>query len=62
MNWIEVISVGPGDTALMTLEARQALDRAQTVCCAQRHRALVPPSVPVIPMLPLEDALPSLAA
>ena len=62
MNWIEVISVGPGDTALMTLEARQALDRAQTVCCAQRHRALVPPGVPVIPMLPLEDALPSLAA
>lgn len=62
MNWIEVISVGPGDVALLTLAARQAIDRAQVVCCAERHRVLLPPGVNVIPMLPLEEALDALAA
>ncbi|MGN0776941.1 MAG: precorrin-6y C5,15-methyltransferase (decarboxylating) subunit CbiE, partial [Candidatus Ventricola sp.] len=62
MSWIEVISVGPGDAALLTIAARQALNQAQAVCCAQRHRALLPPGVNVIPMLPLEEALDALAA
>lgn len=61
MNWIEVISVGPGDAALLTLAARQALGQAQAVCCAERHKTLVPPGVPVIPMVPLEAALGALA-
>ena len=43
MNWIDVISVGPGDEKQLTLAAREAIAQAEAVFCAPRHAGLVPP-------------------
>ena len=53
---IEIISVGPGEAALLTADAKQAIACADAVWCAARHAVLVPPEK-VRPLSPLEDAI-----
>lgn len=53
---LDIISVGPGDAALLTDDAKQAIARADAVWCAARHAVLVPPEK-VRPLSPLEDAI-----
>ena len=53
---LEIISVGPGDAALLTDDAKQAIARADAVWCAARHAVLMPPEK-VRPLSPLEDAI-----
>ena len=42
MNWIDVISAGPGDESLLTEEARRAIQNAEVVFCAERNAKLIP--------------------
>jgi len=60
-NWIDVISAGPGAKEGMTLQAREALARADAVFCAARNAPLVPEEKRR-PLLPLNDALNEIAA
>ena len=53
---LEIISVGPGEAALLTADAKQAIACADAVWCAARHAVLVPPEK-VRPLSPLEDAI-----
>ena len=41
MNWIDVVSAGPGSEDLLTAQARRTLDEADTVFCAERTQNLV---------------------
>lgn len=61
MNWIEVISAGPGDAALLTAQARQALEAAQVVFCAERHAGLAD-AAKRRPLTPLAAALDAIEA
>ena len=53
MNRVRVIGVGPGGAGLLTLEARAAIDAADTVFAAARHMPLAPGA---LPLEPLSDA------
>lgn len=59
MNWIDVISVGPGDEKQLTLAAQEAIARAAAVYCAARHAPLVPPEKQR-PLTPFSDAIAAL--
>ncbi len=41
MNWIDVVSAGPGNEDLLTAQARRTLDEADAVFCADRTQTLV---------------------
>ena len=43
MNWIDVISAGPGAAELLTAQAKAAIENAEAVFCAQRNADLVSP-------------------
>ena len=60
MNWIDVISAGPGAADLLTKKALQAIEAAEAVFCAQRNDALVPAGKRR-PLTPFEDALQAMA-
>ncbi len=41
MNWIDVVSAGPGNEDLLTAQARRTLDEADAVFCADRTQTMV---------------------
>ena len=56
MNWIDVISAGPGGAELLTAQAKAAIENAEAVFCAQRNADLVSPDKRR-PLTPFEDAM-----
>lgn len=62
MNWIDVISAGPGGESLLTEEARQAIRDADAVFCADRHAGLVGDGGKRRPLTPFSAALDGLEA
>ena len=57
MNWMDVISAGPGGEGLLTEEARRAIQCADAVFCADRHAGLVPDTGKRRPLTPFSAAL-----
>ena len=57
MNWIDVISAGPGNASLLTPQAFRALEEAETVFCADRYAGLVPGAGKCRPLTPLGTAM-----
>ena len=57
MNWMDVISAGPGGEGLLTEEARRAIQCADAVFCADRHAGLVPDAGKRRPLTPFSAAL-----
>ena len=62
MNWIDVISAGPGDRRMLTAEALQAIGEADAVFCAERNDGLVPDAGKRRSLTPLSAALDDLEA
>lgn len=62
MNWIDVISAGPGDESLLTEEAKRAIQNAEAVFCAQRHAGLVPETGKRRSLTPFSAALDEMEA
>ncbi|MBR1606734.1 MAG: precorrin-6y C5,15-methyltransferase (decarboxylating) subunit CbiE [Clostridia bacterium] len=56
MNWIDVISAGPGGPELLTPQAALAIESAEAVFCASRNDDLVP-AVKRRSLTPFEDAM-----
>ena len=56
MNWIDVISAGPGGAELLTAQAKAAIENAEAVFCAQRNTDLVSPDKRRS-LTPFEDAM-----
>ena len=56
MNWIDVISAGPGGAELLTAQAKAAIENAEAVFCAPRNADLVSPDKRR-PLTPFEDAM-----
>jgi len=56
MNWIDVISAGPGAAELLTAQAAQTIDNAEAVFCAERNNDLAP-AAKRRPLTPFEDAM-----
>lgn len=51
MTELDVVGIGPGDVRGMTLEAREALERAELICGYTGYVRLVAPLVPQTPVL-----------
>ncbi len=62
MNWIDVISAGPGDESLLTEEAKRAIQNAEAVFCAERHAGLVPDTGKRRSLMPFSAALDEMEA
>lgn len=62
MNWIDVISAGPGEKSLLTEEAKRAIQNADVIFCADRHAGLVPDAGKRRPLTPFSAALDDLEA
>ena len=56
MNWIDVISAGPGAAELLTAQAAHAIENAEAVFCAERNNDLAP-AAKRRPLTPFEDAM-----
>ena len=56
MNWIDVISAGPGAADMLTAQAVRAIRDAEAVFCAQRNSGLVPADKRRS-LTPFEDAM-----
>ena len=57
MNRTDVISAGPGDEQLLTMQARWALEEAQIVFCAERYRGLIASPARIRPLYPFSAAM-----
>ena len=62
MNWIDVISAGPGDESLLTEEARRTVQNADVIFCAERYAGLVPDAGKRRPLTPFSAALDEMEA
>lgn len=56
-NMIDVVSAGPGNEDLLTIQARKILDEAQVVFCARRNENLVASADKRRPLTPFSAAL-----
>ena len=62
MNWIDVVSAGPGSEDLLTAQARRTLDEADAVFCAERTQNLVRNPAVCRHLTPLSKALEDMEA
>ena len=59
MNWIDVISAGPGRGEMLTQDARKAIAEADAVFCADRY-AFLAEAGKRLPLMPMKAAMDSL--
>ena len=62
MNWIDVVSAGPGSSDFLTARALEALKAADAVFCAERNRDLVPDPAACRPLTPFSESLEQMEA
>ena len=62
MNWIDVVSAGPGSEDFLTVQARRTLDEADAVFCAERTQNLVRNPAVCRPLTPFSKALEDMEA